>query len=89
MVLARLPQEDAQRLIEYLGKHQVDAIMEPGKMSGSFFVIGMQGFAAGELGSAKKRQYESRLKALGLKWKKEEKGSTDFTHAYWAKYDGG
>ncbi len=61
--------EHAQRLIEFLGEHGVEAAAVPGHNAGLAKVVAMRAFTAEQTRSPQREAYEQYLRRLGRAWK--------------------
>lgn len=86
-VLVRdLPAEGA-RLVEWLEARGVAAMTEP--VSGGLVkVIVLEGFPRGQASSARALAFREHLRELGRRWKRDHRGSSDFSDLYLEKHDG-
>ena len=84
VIVRDLPSEGA-RLVAWLGEQGVPALTEP--VSGGLVkVVVTEGFARGQASSAQALSYKEHLRELGRRWKRDQKGSSDFSDLYLEKY---
>jgi hypothetical protein len=85
VIVRDLPAEGA-RLVEWLEARGVAAMTEP--VSGGLVkVIVLQGFPRGQASSARALAFKEHLRELGRRWKRDFRGSSDFSDLYLEKYD--
>jgi hypothetical protein len=85
VIVRDLPAEGA-RLVEWLEARGVAAMTEP--VSGGLVkVIVLQGFPRGQASSARALAFKEHLRELGRRWKRDQRGSSDFSDLYLEKHD--
>ena len=86
VIVRDLPAE-GQRLVAWLDSRGIPAVTEP--VSGGLVkVIVVEGFARGQASSAQALSYKEHLRELGRRWKREHRGSSDFSDLYLEKFQG-
>lgn len=87
-VLPAASKPELLRAVEFLKRNGFDATLIPVNNGRSLKLVALKGFAKPLSDPAAKR-YESDLKALGRKWKTQEKGATDWKDMIPEKYKPG
>lgn len=86
-VLVRDLPAEGDRLVAWLDSRGIPAITEP--VSGGLVkVIVVDGFERGQASSARALSFKQHLRELGARWKREHKGSSDFSDLYLEKHRG-
>lgn len=86
VIVRDLPAE-GDRLVAWLDGRGIPAMTEP-VGGGLVKVIVLEGFARGQASSAQALSYKEHLRELGRRWKREHRGSSDFSDLYLEKYSG-
>lgn len=94
-LVSRLPEADAARAVEFLGRHGVLAVGVEGERSTAnnrfFELYTLEGLTreeyAREGGSTRRDAHESMLAELGRRWKAEERGTSDFSRPQWYRFN--
>lgn len=86
MVLATLPEEEAQTLAAFLREHGVDAGAFARHNGRSFQVIALRGFSREQLAGPAKMEFEKELRRLGRVWKDQKNGATNLADMYMDLY---
>lgn len=87
-IVAREHAAEAERVAAYLRSNGVDALVVEDSSPPWRLVVALRGFAPGTLSSDAALEYRSRLHTLGRAWKRDHRGTTDFSDAYAQKYQG-
>jgi hypothetical protein len=87
-VLPAASKPELLRAVEFLKKNGFDATLIPVNNGRSLKLVALAGFAK-PLSDPAAKKYESDLKALGRKWKTQEKGATDWKDMIPEKYKPG
>lgn len=83
MVIARPAAGEAQKLVDFLRSHELDAAIVPDDNAKFRKVVALPGFPAGTARNSEQvRRLESKVKALGQTWKQAARGNRDFDDAY-------
>ena len=85
-IVATQPPEEANRIASFLADRGLEVARLPVDNRGLAVVVVLEGFEPGELGSARARELEARIKRLGREYKRDAGGGTDFDSAYPSKY---
>lgn len=86
-VLVRDLPAEGDRLVAWLDSRGVPAMTEP--VSGGLVkVIVLDGFERGQASSARALSFKQHLRELGARWKRDHKGSSDFSDLYLEKFRG-
>ena len=86
-VLVRDLPAEGERLVEWLGAQGIPAMTEP--VSGGLVkVIVLDGFERGQASSARALSFKQYLRELGARWKRDQRGSSDFSDLYLEKHRG-
>ena len=87
-VLAETREAGAKKIAEYCRANGLESYVIPGKNDGLRRVIVLPGFESGARSSQEVKSLESRMQDVGDKWKKAERGNSDFRGAYPSLYNG-
>lgn len=85
-VLAHTPAREGEVLVDFCRANGLDAHLVPDDNGRLRLVIVLPGFAGGERQSAAVKDLESKIRAVGLRWKNTARGNRDFGDAYPKKY---
>ena len=85
-IVATQPPEEGNRIASFLADRGLEVARLPVDNRGLAIVVVLEPFAPGEVGSARARQLEARIKRLGREYKRDNGGGTDFESAYMKKY---
>ncbi len=86
-VLVRDLPAEGDRLVAWLDSRGVPAMTEP--VSGGLVkVIVLDGFERGQASSARALSFKQHLRELGARWKRDHRGSSDFSDLYLEKHRG-
>lgn len=85
-VIVRALPAEGERLVAWLGERGVRAMAEP--VSGGLVkVIVLEGFPRGQASSARALAFREHLRELGRRWKRDQRGSSDFSDLYLEKHE--
>lgn len=85
-VLARLPQDEAEKAAAYLSKNGVAAAVVPSDNPKFQHVITTRGFVGSDLNGPEASRLKSEIRRIGRAFKAETKGPTDFADLYPRKH---
>lgn len=86
-ILVRDLPAEGERLVDWLGSQGISAMTEP--VSGGLVkVVVLDGFERGQASSARALSFKQYLRELGARWKRDHRGSSDFSDLYLEKHRG-
>jgi len=85
-IVATQPPEEGNRIASFLADSGLEVARLPVDNRGLAIVVVLEPFAPGEVGSARARRLEARIKRLGREDNRDFGGATDFESAYMKKY---
>jgi len=84
-ILVRDLPSEGERLVEWLSGQGIPAMTEP--VSGGLVkVVVLDGFERGQASSARALSFKQYLRELGARWKRDHRGSSDFSDLYLEKH---
>lgn len=87
-VVAETREPGAKKIAEFCRNNGLETYVIPGKNDGLRRVIVLPGFESGVRSSPEVKSLESRMQDVGDKWKKFERGNSDFRGAYPSLFNG-
>ena len=87
-VLAEYPEAEAQRLVQFLREHEVDADGFWRHNARLVRVIALHGFSPDEIDSTARAKFEKQLRRLGRLWKDKGRGAASLHQLSLERYDG-
>jgi hypothetical protein len=90
-IVGQLDRDSAQQIAAFLADNGVASVAVDTSSRGSnnprsYRVYGLQGMTGPELRSPARTEYEQRISQLGVIWKRDHRGWTDFSQTNWERY---
>jgi hypothetical protein len=90
-IVGQLDRESAQQIAVFLAENGIAALAVDTAPRGSnnprlYRVYGLQGMTGAELRSPARAEYEQRISQLGVIWRRDHRGRTDFSQTNWERY---
>jgi hypothetical protein len=90
-IVGQLDRDSAQQIAAFLAENGVASVAVDTSSRGSnnprsYRVYGLQGMTGAELRSPARTEYEQRISQLGVIWKRDHRGWTDFSQTNWERY---